>query len=104
MDSCRLNQISCNKKINILNDHTKISYLAAATEKLRAQIQADQLEPRFFLPSAATDSPPSLQNTLEHLRHFDGILSQTRQEIQQEIQRIESSLYETKEQKLENRE
>ncbi len=77
---------------------------AAATEKLRAQIQADQLEPRFLLPSAATDSPPSLQNTLEHLQRFDGILSQTRQEIQQEIQRIESSLYETKEKKLENRE
>jgi len=69
---------------------------ATSTEQLRAQIQADEMETRIPTLSFPTSSPSSLQstlqNTLQQLHSFDAILTQTRQQIQQEIQRVESTL------------
>ena len=66
---------------------------AASTEQLRAQIQADQLEPNFPDTAVPLDTAPSLQETLRRLQSFDAILTKTHQQIQQEIQRVESTLY-----------
>lgn len=65
---------------------------AAATEQLRAQIEADRLEPALILPGAPATSMLKLQDTLHQLQNLDAILGQTRQQIQQEIQRVESAL------------
>jgi DNA-binding SARP family transcriptional activator len=62
---------------------------AASTERLHNQIQADHLE---TLVSVAPTSPHFLQDTLHRLQDFDAILNQTRQQIQQEIHRVQSAL------------
>ncbi len=63
---------------------------ARVTERLRAQIQADQVDlPAIFVNG---ESNPQLQNALSRLLRLDAILGQTRQEIRQEIQRVEAAL------------
>jgi DNA-binding SARP family transcriptional activator len=61
---------------------------AAATEQLHSQIEADNL-PLYL---SGVNHSASLQDTLWRLQRVDAILQQTRQEIQHEIQRVESSL------------
>jgi DNA-binding SARP family transcriptional activator len=68
----------------------------AATDQLRAHIEADQLAPSLFVSSGASDSPSSLQGALHQLQRFDRILSQTHQEIRQEIHRLETSFFQSK--------
>ncbi|MCA9875114.1 MAG: bacterial transcriptional activator domain-containing protein, partial [Anaerolineales bacterium] len=72
---------------------------STSTEQLRAQVEADDMvthESTLVWPSS---SPlfwqSALQNTLQQLHNFDAILDQTRQQIQQEIQRVESTLSNT---------
>lgn len=65
---------------------------AAATDKLRSEIETDQLAPRHLDSSGTSNNPISLQNALQQLQRFDSILCQTRQEIQLEIQRVEFTL------------
>ncbi|MFO7678933.1 MAG: BTAD domain-containing putative transcriptional regulator [Chloroflexota bacterium] len=69
----------------------------AATDQLRTQIEADQLALPLLDSSGASDSPSGLQYALLQLQRFDNILSQTRQEIQQEIHRLENTFFQSKE-------
>ncbi|MBE2222685.1 MAG: hypothetical protein IAF02_14145, partial [Anaerolineae bacterium] len=90
----------------ILHDELNVKP-GSATEKLRTQIETDTLSPQqpetkkadaaAFNPhpSTASDMPAkflNLHDTLHQLQRFDTILSHTRQEIQQEIQRLENTL------------
>lgn len=68
----------------------------AATDQLRAQIEADQLAPPLLDISGASDSPSSLQDALHQLQRFDNILNQTHQEIQQEIHRLQTTFFQPK--------
>lgn len=65
---------------------------AASTTQLRAQIEADHLESPASASSVPPNDPLILQNTLQRLQSFDHILSQTHQQIQQEIQRVKRAL------------
>ncbi|MBK8985411.1 MAG: hypothetical protein IPM39_04910 [Chloroflexi bacterium] len=65
---------------------------AASTEHLHAQIQADRLE--YPAPAITPSANPfTLQAALGRLQEFDAILQKTRQQIQQEIHRVESTLF-----------
>lgn len=62
------------------------------TEDLRHQIETDQLILTLQDNSNTSANQICLQNALQRLQKFDNILLQTRQEVQQEIQRVETTL------------
>jgi len=66
---------------------------AAATEQLRAKIEADALEPPYLSSASPLGNMPSLEKTLAQLQSFDNILSQYQQQVQQEISRVKTALY-----------
>ena len=75
----------------ILHDELDVQP-SAATEQLRAQIEADQLALPLLNSPGDGVNPANLQDALQRLHNFDSILRQAHLEVQQEIQHIESAL------------